>query len=1418
MNSERSRSSAILLCILGTGLIVRVAAIALFHPPIFSDQIDYVALGRSLAHGGGYSLDGHPTAFRPPGYPLLLAFSFSLFGESLLPVRAAQACADLLSCFLVYVLGRKLFSERVGLIGAGIFALFPVQILYVPIIMSETVFTTLLVMYLVLCADGTSSWKQGVLAGIVLGAGALVRPTVLLLPAAIAAVRWIRGWTPGENLRALAITAAAALVVLSPWLIRNHDEFGRVSLTSNTGVNFWMGAHSGATGSYSFPPNNPLLAAKDEFEESDTGMRLGLAFIVDHPTEYGVILAKKWAHFFSVDYWLLLAMHEQPDIRSGPGAAVVFGRFPLSDIVALQGPFAAVLLLATFGVCFHAREGRGGIFALAAPVAYWILVHLVFVASARYRFPVVTLIMIGGAYGADLLLKKTYVRTPLRTVVFILFTLLFAAGWIAERLAVRRDNAEAAQPSPPPANIDSVRSLIAGMTFPVPEIPPPAQSVTGTDAPGLSLNGTWEIGFQGIAGADSGRIEVPGEWEMQGYRIRPRTPATYRGTFDIPGAWRGLRVYLRFDGVSSHCSVRVNGVPAGEHEGSFVPFAFDITRVARPGRNLIEAAVTCLTISDSLACTSQYAAHPVGGILRKVTLYALPQIHIAGLSFATRFGTGSRDALLDVTCALDGRDARVSPSLAYVLKDAGGAEILRSVHRVNAPAGSEGPGTDVTTLRVRSPRRWDPEHPNLYTLTTTLFADGRPVQSNMNRVGFREIQLRGNRLFLNGTPTKLRGINHHEVHPLRGRSLTPALCRQDVELLRAANCNYIRTSHYPPSEELLDACDELGMFVESEASLCWIAHGAAPIWNTMNYTDTTILSHMVRANIENVLAGRTHPCVIIWSLGNESRWSPLWERVNAEVRKLDPTRPTSFHDQSWGSYNNAGSRADIAVYHYPGFDGPAQCERTTDRPTLFGEYMHVQTYARREIETDPGVRGDSWATTLRQMVDSVYAHPACLGGAVWSGVDDIFHLSDSTICGYGAWGPLDGWRRKKPEYTGIRKSYSPVLIRAPVPAGSRRGVIRFTLLNRYNTTNLSEVGITAESGGKKIALRGNVPPLSTGVLEIDTTVFPGRSPILVSFRDPRGFICAEEAIARPDPGGASPAEKSPAVTLTTQDGSLILRAGDITFRISKRDGIMSSIVKGTDTVATQGCQTIIIPHNADDGGAPGTSGNNYTQDLRPLSYKAEENFRADSVTSRQDPDGSVTVDVSGSFGERLNGMRRMTFHPDGTVSVSYDYTALVDFTAPAKNLIRQFGILFTLPSRFDMLTWKRQGLWSLYPDDDPGRLQGTAKAHPRMSRFVEEPRRVPTWEWKENANSLGSNDFRGTKEHILLASLTGSGGRVFCVASDGTQGARAWVEGERVRFLVAGVNGPGSCTFFTGPRPGFPKGSHIRGACTISID
>ncbi len=199
------------------------------------------------------------------------------------------------------------------------------------------------------------------------------------------------------------------------------------------------------------------------------------------------------------------------------------------------------------------------------------------------------------------------------------------------------------------------------------------------------------------------------------------------------------------------------------------------------------------------------------------------------------------------------------------------------------------------------------------------------------------------------------------------------------------------------------------------------------IWQQWNYKDWKFFNCMLLANLEKMQVQRSHPSVIIWSLGNESRWSPLWAEIFKRVQALDPTRPVTFHDQCWGSYNNAHSTTNIGVYHYPGFGNPDAWDNE-GRPILFGEYCQSETptTAANKIG-DPGLR-DAWGLGLSKMWELMRSHQGCLGGSIWAAMDDTFFLPDGRTVGYGTWGPLDGWRRPKPEYWHVIKAYSPVRI------------------------------------------------------------------------------------------------------------------------------------------------------------------------------------------------------------------------------------------------------------------------------------------------------------------------------------------------------------------------------------------------------
>ena len=130
-------------------------------------------------------------------------------------------------------------------------------------------------------------------------------------------------------------------------------------------------------------------------------------------------------------------------------------------------------------------------------------------------------------------------------------------------------------------------------------------------------------------------------------------------------------------------------------------------------------------------------------------------------------------------------------------------------------------------MRSKNPAKWDNEHPRLYKLVIEAKDSAGNAEIVEETFGFRQVEVRGNQVFINGRPIKIHGVCRHEVHPLLGRALNAELWKKDAEIFREGNCNFIRTSHYPPAEEFLDQCDRLGLFVELEAPLCWVGHGAS---------------------------------------------------------------------------------------------------------------------------------------------------------------------------------------------------------------------------------------------------------------------------------------------------------------------------------------------------------------------------------------------------------------------------------------------------------------------------------------------------------------------------------------------------------------------------------------------------------------
>jgi len=910
------------------------------------------------------------------------------------------------------------------------------------------------------------------------------------------------------------------------------------------------------------------------------------------------------------------------------------------------------------------------------------------------------------------------------------------------QLAGRSDTRTSAAAVPLEQQLDSLVPAAA------PTLTPRPASVPGVAKPVMSLNGTWQ--FSPAEGVPARPIEVPGEWAMQGFEVPAGGFATYSRDVEVPADWGGKAVKLRFDAVHAVSEVFVNGQPVGGHEGGFVPFELDVTKAIHPGVNEIVVRVQSESTADSVACISQYAAHQVGGLVRKVTLFAVSPAHVSKLWYAATV-TGA-DARLVVHTEVDAANAAAGFVVAHRLLDASGRRV--------AAASGEAP------MLVRAARLWTPETPTLYTLETTVTVGGKPTGTVRHRIGLREVRVVGSRVLVNGRPIKLLGINRHEVHPIRGRSLTPELCRRDAELFRAANVNLIRTSHYPPSEEFLDACDELGIFVESEAAICWVQHGASPYWKTNNHLDPKFFPYLLRATRDNVAAYRMHPSVLMWSLGNESLWTPLFAKVLEVAKKDDPTRPFTFHDQTWGGYNNAGSAADIANYHYPGENNSAEWSKLP-RPVWFGEYAHLQCYNRRELVTDPWIRED-WGRPLARMVDLMWEQPGALGGAIWSGVDDVFHMPNGDIRGYGHWGPIDGWRRQKPEWLGMKNAYTPFRVfKADVAPG--RPIV-LTVQNRFNFTNLRDVRFAWSVNGRaNSVLKTNLEPHAKGTVILPLKRGKAGDRVTLTVTDRRGVEVAREVFTVPGaPVSSAGTQQAPAYT-----GSPLAALA----RAAEAIGLPEQYRQLRPL-------PMVLPLN-DEGGSTGPAGRQLANEIDPFTP-----VPPDTVLSGPEIRGADLVyrvssaAVSGTISIR-------PLNDAGEFEVSYRLDVLADADP------RQWGLVFTLPLEFDTLRWVRDAQWSWYPDDHIGRPIGSAHADAVARRVIEEPGKAMTGPWALDANALGTNDFRSTRGHIREASLSARDGRAFqVVSSDASQSVRAWVDGDRIRLLVAGFNTGGNDHFF----------------------
>ncbi len=633
---------------------------------------------------------------------------------------------------------------------------------------------------------------------------------------------------------------------------------------------------------------------------------------------------------------------------------------------------------------------------------------------------------------------------------------------------------------------------------------------------------------------------------------------SYRRRFRVPAAWTGLslrrQLFLRFEGVDSACEVWLNGAFVGYSQDSRLPAEFNITERVRWGeQNLL--AVRVYRWSDGSYLEDQDFWR-LSGIFRDVMLWSAPTVHLWDFTVTTALDADYRDAVLGVRATLRNAGAAAAHGYQLELKvsDLDDPTSLPphplAGQEVTVPA--EGSATCEVSLPLENPAKWTAETPHLYTLLLTLKdAAGRIVQVERTRVGFREVEILDGQLCINGAPICLRGVNRHEHDPVTGHTVSAASMIEDIRLMKQANINTVRTSHYPNVDVWYDLCDEYGLYVLDEANIeshgVWDRPARDPAWR-----------EAMLARIRRMVArDKNHPSVIVWSLGNESGYGPNFEAGADWVHAHDPTRPLFYNP----------AEDDVRVdFISPMYPSVARLERMAadpdeSRPVFLCEYAHA-------MGNSPGGLREYWEIFER--------YPRMLGGYVWDWVDqglarrlgeDAGHNNgevwyayggdfgdtpnDGNFCINGVVGPD---RTPHPAYWELKKMHEPISV---TPVDVAGGV--FEIGNRYAFQMLSgmRMGWVIQADGATLAEgEALLAAMSAGVRHEITLPLPEITPPLPEITPPPGAACwltlrftlaADTAWAEqgheiawaqfrlPDPPPPAPLslEEMPALTLST---------------------------------------------------------------------------------------------------------------------------------------------------------------------------------------------------------------------------------------------------------------------------------------------
>lgn len=884
----------------------------------------------------------------------------------------------------------------------------------------------------------------------------------------------------------------------------------------------------------------------------------------------------------------------------------------------------------------------------------------------------------------------------------------------------------------------------------------------------------------------------PGDWKKGVMREPPKNYTTYeyrnevgsfRRSFDIPATWDGKEVYLNFDGVDSFFYLWINGRYVGFSKNSRNTARFDISPYINKGKN--EIAVEVYRSSDGSFLEAQDMFR-LPGIFRNVSVTATPKVHVADVKAIPAYTDGKGTVNLNTTLqnltAKTAKDLHIRWSLYKNRLFADDNELVATFEDAKAKTtcNSKGQAAIRQTLTVDNVAAWTAEAPNVYVVVGELMQGKKVLETISFQTGFRTVEIKdtpasqdefglaGRYYYINGKPVKLKGVNRHDTNPLTGKVISREQMEHEIMLMKRANINHIRTSHYPNDPYFYYLCNKYGIYLESEAN----------IESHEYFYGKASLSHVPEfqaAHVDRVMTMAhqlvNNPSIVIWSLGNEAGPGHNFVVAYDSLKAYDASRPVQ--------YERNNDIVDMGSNQYPSI----AWTRDAVKGRMGIKYpFHISEYAH-SMGNAVGNLVDYW--------EAMESTNFFMGGAIWDWIDQSMYNYTKEGKRYLAYGgdfgdtPNDGQfvmngiifgdEQPKPQYYEVKKVYQYI--------GTTWKDAKTATLDVFNknyyTDDLSGYAMSYVLTADGVAVKkgeldlGSVPARTHKAITI-TGLNEGLDPnkeyllhIVYRLKEDMpwakaGYIQAEEqlpvqvAAARPAIATAGKVNMS-----AVKDNKIVLSGKAFTTTFDLTKGTIYNLQYDGKTIIPDGCGPELNAFRAwvnnDNWAYEGW----YANGLNNLQHKCT------SYTTHANANGSVSVvcnvESQAPYSYRLEGgnanwkklieNKEKPFGKDDfRFTTQVVYTIFPDgsiesesaITSNKPNLtLAKLGYTVRLPKALRLLNYYGRGTVDNYPDRKTGQMIGIYEQQDVEDEFVAFPKPQDT----------------GNHQDTRWLSLAGNGGQ-----------------------------------------------------------